>query len=99
MLKPRLPALNKHAPVCRLLLCRLFAAPRRQTTLAQNDDDPRAVGATTSFLEWSCPSTGTVYAVVKGFGSFTGVLSRPATKTTGPIAISIHAGVPNSSPG
>ena len=39
------------------------------TQLARNDD---AGGTTASFLEWTCPSTGTYFVVVEGYGSSTG---------------------------
>lgn len=47
----------------------------QQTTIAENDDDERATGQLDSYIEWTCPSTGTYYINVYGFGGQTGTIS------------------------
>ena len=43
-----------------------------QTTLVENDDDTRRSGSLASYIEWTCPRTGTYYVNVKGYGGSTG---------------------------
>ena len=55
----------------------------QQTTIAENDDDERASGQLDSYIEWTCPSTGTYFINVFGFGGDTGTISLTVNVATG----------------
>ena len=41
----------------------------RSTVIVENDDDDRAgANSYASYIEWTCPSDGTYYVMIKGFG-------------------------------
>ena len=47
----------------------------QRTTIAENDDDSRATGRLDSFIEWTCPVSGTYFVNVKGFSGDTGTFT------------------------
>lgn len=47
----------------------------QQTTIAENDDDERATGMLDSYIEWTCPTTGTYFISVYGYAGATGTIS------------------------
>ena len=52
----------------------------QQTTIAENDDDERATGQLDSYIEWTCPATGTYFINVYGYGGATGTISLSVTQ-------------------
>lgn len=47
----------------------------QRTTIVENDDDTRVTGRLDSFIEWTCPASGTYYINIKGYGADTGTFS------------------------
>jgi hypothetical protein len=54
------------------------------TSIAENDDDERETGRLDSYIEWTCPATGTYYVRITGVSS---VMFGPAA--TGTFQLSI----------
>ena len=52
-----------------------LVGPDEITTLAENDNDERVSGSTTSFLEWICPAAGGYFLVVSGDSTKTGTFT------------------------
>lgn len=52
----------------------------QQSTIAENDDDERATGQLDSYIEWTCPTTGTYFINVYGYGAQTGTISLTVTQ-------------------
>ena len=65
-----------------------------QTTLAENDDDTRATGRQSSFLEWECPVSAIYFVKVKGYGRFSGTFMLAITiiESSGPPATNPSGG-------
>ena len=53
-----------------------------QTTLAENDDDTRATGRQSSFLEWECPVSAIYFVMGKGYGSLVGTFMLAITDSS-----------------
>ena len=80
-----------------------------KAVIASNDDDERDTGATAgslaSYIEWTCPSTGTYYIMVEPYGDDVGTFSVSITQGTGMgadpcaggAAMHSSAGAPSSS--
>jgi hypothetical protein len=54
----------------------------QRTTIVENDDDTRNTGTLSSFIEWTCPASGTYYVNVKGYGSTTGTFRLSIERST-----------------
>jgi hypothetical protein len=54
----------------------------QRTTIAENDDDTRITGRLDSFIEWTCPASGTYYINVRGYGGATGTFSLSIERST-----------------
>eukprot|EP01043_Picozoa_sp_COSAG02_P022592 COSAG02_NODE_1179_length_14040_cov_8.036439_1_plen_1312_part_00 len=52
----------------------------QQATIAENDDDERATGQLDSYIEWTCPTTGTYFINVYGYAGATGTISLTVTQ-------------------
>ena len=45
-----------------------------------NDDDDRNPNTYASYIEWTCPASGTYYIMVQGYGSSTGTFGLTLTQ-------------------
>ena len=50
------------------------------TVLVENDDDARSSDSYASFIEWTCPASGTYYIMVQGYGSSMGTFGLTLTQ-------------------
>ena len=48
--------------------------------LVENDDDDRNPNTYASYIEWTCPASGTYYIMVQGYGSSTGTFGLTLTQ-------------------
>jgi len=56
----------------------------RTTVIVENDDDDRDGSNTfASYIEWTCPTDGTYYIMIKGYGSSTGTFTLTASNSQG----------------
>ena len=52
----------------------------RSSVLVENDDDDRDPNTYASYIEWTCPASGTYYIMVQGYGSSTGTFGLTLTQ-------------------